>query len=164
MPADMPPAPPEAEVIRLGRNATGISAQKAAEATKARKTHGGRGVSATYWRDVERGYGGRRGERVPVKASDQTLASMAHVVRVTPLQLTRTGREGAAKILEEILRRERESIHDLMVRVLTDPLERFIWDTTTLTEDERLSEINTLRAKRAELAAEKVRDDRRASS
>src|SRR5437879_6113997 len=58
---DIPPAPPEAEVIRLAREATGMTAQSAAEASKAQDP-AGRGISAAYWRDVERGHGGRRGE------------------------------------------------------------------------------------------------------
>ena len=103
MSPDIPPAPPEAEVIRLARLAADMSAQDAAEASRA---HDGRGVSAAYWRDVERGAGGRRGERVPVRASARALAAMARVVGVTPAQLAGAGRQDAARVLEEILRRE----------------------------------------------------------
>lgn len=100
---DIPPAPPEAEVIRLAREAMDMTAQSAAEASR---THDGRGVSAAYWRDVERGAGGRRGERVPTRASARALAAMARVVGVTPAQLARAGRQDAARVLDEILRRE----------------------------------------------------------
>ena len=98
-----PDVPPEAEVIRLAREAMDMTAQRAAEASRA---HDGRGVSAAYWRDVERGYGGRRGQRVPTRASARALAAMARVVGVVPPQLAAAGREDAARVLEEILRRE----------------------------------------------------------
>jgi hypothetical protein len=95
--------PPEAEVIRLAREAMDMTAQDAAEASRSQD---GRGVSAAYWRDVERGYGGRRGQRVKVRASDRALAAMARVVGVQPSQLTAAGREDAARVLDEALRRE----------------------------------------------------------
>jgi hypothetical protein len=90
-------------VIRLARGASGMTAQSAAEASRA---HDGKGVSAAYWRDVERGYGGRRGQRVPTRASAMALAAMARVVGVRPPELAEAGREDAARVLEEILRRE----------------------------------------------------------
>lgn len=93
--------PPEALLIRTAREAAGMTAAQAAGATK-----GAVSVSATYWRDVERGYGGRRGQRVPVRASDRLLAAMAHVTGVTPDQLAGAQRENAARVLTEILRRE----------------------------------------------------------
>ena len=105
MSPDVPPAPPEADVIRLAREATGMTAQSAAEASKAQDP-AGRGISAAYWRDVERGHGGRRGERVATRASARALAAMARVVGVMPPQLTAAGREDGARVLEEILRRE----------------------------------------------------------
>ena len=103
MSPDVSAVPPEAEVIRLAREAAGMTAQSAAEASR---TQDGKGVSAAYWRDVERGTGGRRGERVPTRASARALAAMARVVSVTPAQLTGAGREDAARVLDEILRRE----------------------------------------------------------
>jgi hypothetical protein len=103
MSPEIPPAPPEAEVLRLAREAADMTAQSAAEATR---TSDGRGVSASYWRDVERGHGGRRGRQVPTRASARALAAMARVVGVRPAQLTGAGREDAARVLEEILRRE----------------------------------------------------------
>lgn len=155
----MPPPPPEAQVIRLARNAMGMSAQKAADATKA---HGSKGVSATYWRDVERGYGGRRGQVVAAKASDQALAAMAHVVGVAPGQLSEIGREGAAMVLAEILRREREhhkNVHDAVAAVLTDPTEKVIWETTSRSMAERLAAIQGLREEQAKLTAELLAKD-----
>jgi len=101
---DIPPAPPEAEVIRLARKAAGMTAEDAAAASKEHDA-AGKGVSATYWRDVERGHGGRRGLRVQTRASDRILAAMARVVGVRPAQLTAAGREDAARVLEEIQRR-----------------------------------------------------------
>ena len=103
MSPDIQPAPPEAEVIRLARLAADMTAEDAAQASRA---HDGKGVSAAYWRDVERGRGGRRGQAVPVRASDRALAAMARVVGVTPAQLAGQGREDAARVLGEILRRE----------------------------------------------------------
>lgn len=98
MPPDITPAPPEATVIRLAREAMGITAQAAADATS--------GISAAYWRDVERGHGGRRGQRVPARASARVLAAMARTVGVEPHQLAEAGREDAARVLAEIQRRE----------------------------------------------------------
>ena len=83
-----------------------MTAQRAAEASRA---HDGKGVSAAYWRDVERGYGGRRGQRVPTRASARALAAMARVVGVVPPQLAAAGREDAARVLEEIQRREQSA-------------------------------------------------------
>lgn len=91
--------PPEARLIRTAREAVGMTASQAAEAT-------GGAVSATYWRDIERGHGGRRGQRVQARASARLLAAMARVTGVTPDQLKKAEREDAARVLEEILRRE----------------------------------------------------------
>lgn len=52
-------------------------------------------------------------------------------------------------------------VYDIVRRVLTDPLERLIWETTSLSEEERLKQINQLRAKKAELAAELAGDPER---
>jgi hypothetical protein len=98
-PASVPEAPPEALVIRTAREAAGMAMSQAAAATDG-------AVSATYWRDVERGYGGRRGKRAPARASARTLAAMAHAVGALPGQLAAARREDAARVLTEILRRE----------------------------------------------------------
>lgn len=94
-----PDPPPEAVILRVAREATGMTAGQAAEATEG-------AVSATYWRDVERGYGGRRGKQAKARASSRYLAHMARVVSLTPEQLTEAGRDDAARVLSEILRRE----------------------------------------------------------
>jgi hypothetical protein len=99
MEPETPAAPPEARLIRTAREAAGMTATQAAQATEG-------AISATYWRDVERGYGGRRGQRAPARASDMTLAAMARVTGVTPGQLAGAHREEAARVLTEILRRE----------------------------------------------------------
>lgn len=100
---EAPRIPPEAEVIRLARKAAGLTAEAAALASKER---GRKGVGATYWRDVEKGTGGRRGVRVRVRASDEALADMALAVGVEAAQLADAGREGAAELLREIQRRD----------------------------------------------------------
>lgn len=93
-----PAPPPEAALIRLAREASGMSPEVAA-ARAAIKLGGSR------WRHIERGYETR--DRL-VRAPDKTLAHMAHVVDVSPERLEEAGREGAAAILREILRREAE--------------------------------------------------------
>ncbi|HMG62049.1 MAG TPA: hypothetical protein VK599_03800 [Streptosporangiaceae bacterium] len=92
-------APPEARLVRTARLAAGMTAAQAAVATNG-------AVSATYWRDVERGRGGRRGQQVPVRASARLLAVMARLTGVTPEQLDGAQREDAARVLREIQRRE----------------------------------------------------------
>ena len=110
------PAPPEAALIRLAREAMGLTATAAAQAAR----DAGHKVGDTYWRDVERGQGGRRGERVTVRASDRTLAGMARTVRVTPEQLREAGRGDSAVILQEMLRRE-EPRRTGQFQVIRDP-------------------------------------------
>ena len=102
-----------------------MTAQDAAEASRA---HDGRGVSAAYWRDIERGYGGRRGKRVPTRASDRALAAMARVVGVTPAQLADAGRGDAARVLQESLRRDAHTAEpdDLGLLPTTEAMERAI--------------------------------------
>jgi transcriptional regulator with XRE-family HTH domain len=107
------PAPPEAEVIKLTRMAARLTVAQAA----AKLGAAGGTISETYWRDVERGHGGRRGLRVAARASDGLLAQMAEAVGVTPDQLREAARDHpdgetraqvvrkAARVLEEILRR-----------------------------------------------------------
>lgn len=103
MSQDITPVPPESAVIRLARMALGMTAESAAAASRMR---GVGGVSAAYWRDVERGTGGRRGRRVPTRASARALAAMACTVGVSPAELAGAGRQDAATVLEEIRRRE----------------------------------------------------------
>lgn len=96
------PAPPEAELIKLARMAARLGVDDAVAKVRA----AGGQISPTYWRDIERGHGGRRGRRVPSRASGGLLAQMAHAVGVTPSQLAGAGRRDAAQVLEEILRRD----------------------------------------------------------
>jgi hypothetical protein len=108
------PVPPEAEVIKLARMAGRLGVDDAVARVRA----AGGQVSATYWRDIERGHGGRRGKRVPARASDSMLAQMAHAAGASPEQLrdaaaghpegedrARVVRQ-AAQVLEEIQRRD----------------------------------------------------------
>jgi transcriptional regulator with XRE-family HTH domain len=91
-------APPEARLIRAAREAAGLTAAKAAAKT-------GGVVSPVYWRDVERGTGGRRGKRVPVRGSARVIAHMALAVTLTPDRMETEGeRPDAAEVLREILR------------------------------------------------------------
>ena len=91
--------PPEAILIQRARKAADLSAEEAAAQVRAA---GGR-ISATYWRDTERGYGGRRGQRVQVRASDRLLAQMARVLAIPPERLeSEGGRPDAAEVLREI--------------------------------------------------------------
>ena len=96
------PAPPEAELIKRARMAARLGVDDAVAKVRA----AGGQVSPAYWRDIERGHGGRRGKRVPTRASEGLLAQMAYAVGVTPAQLTGARRDDAAQVLEEIQRRE----------------------------------------------------------
>ena len=100
------PAPPEAELIKLARMAARLGVDDAVAKVRA----AGGQVSPAYWRDIERGHGGRRGRRVPTRASEGLLAQMAHAVGVTPDQLAGAGRSDAAQVLDEILRRDGGSL------------------------------------------------------
>lgn len=93
--------PPEGVLIRLARQARGLSPEAAAELTPI-QIRGGR------WRQIESGYE----RKTPPKrayAPDLTLAHMAHTVGVTPERLEGTGRTEAAEILREIIRSETEA-------------------------------------------------------
>jgi hypothetical protein len=112
-----PESPPaEAVLIRRARKAAGLTAEAAAARLRA---SGGK-ISATYWRNVENGYGGRRGKRVPVTARDETLAFMAATVTVTPAQLEAAGRAAAAAILRAMSARRLADL--LIARRLTGGL------------------------------------------
>ncbi|MFE7272993.1 hypothetical protein [Streptomyces sp. NPDC057623] len=90
-----PEPPPEADLIRLARQARGLSPEEAAERTPVR-------IKGFRWRQIEKGFKGKVGESDPVKALPKTLAHMAHTVGVTPSRLVEAGREDAAQILREI--------------------------------------------------------------
>jgi transcriptional regulator with XRE-family HTH domain len=104
MDPDTHPAPPEAEIIKLAREAAGMTIQAAAERSRALDPEG-HGVSAVYWGNIERGTGGRRGRRVPARASAMKLALMAGTVGAEPGQLAGVGREDAARVLAEMRRK-----------------------------------------------------------
>ncbi|MEV6833571.1 hypothetical protein AB0N17_03410 [Streptomyces sp. NPDC051133] len=90
-----PQPAPEGELIRLARQARGLSPEEAADRTPIR-------IKGFRWRQIENGYKGKIGESDPVRAPDKTLAHMAFTVGVAPNRLTEVGREGAAAILREI--------------------------------------------------------------
>jgi transcriptional regulator with XRE-family HTH domain len=86
---------PEGELIRLARQARGLSPEEAAERTPIR-------IKGYRWRQIENGYKGKPGESDEVKAPGKTLAHMSYTVGVTPSRLAEVGRDDAAKILREI--------------------------------------------------------------
>ncbi|WP_340382242.1 hypothetical protein U5640_36190 [Streptomyces sp. SS7] len=88
--------PAEAVLIRVARQARGLSPEEAAALLPIR-------LSGARWRQIENGYE-RRNPPKPVRAPDKTLAHMAHAVGVTPERLEEAGRPEAAEILREILR------------------------------------------------------------
>lgn len=88
------PPPPEAALIRLAREAAGLSPETAAARMIASAIGGSR------WRQIEAGYRGDSGKKVEAKAP--TLAHMALAVGVTAERLAEVGREDAAAILEEV--------------------------------------------------------------
>lgn len=107
-----PPKPaPEGELIRLARQARGLSPEEAADRTPIR-------IKGFRWRQIENGFKGKVGESDPVRAPDKTLAHMAYTVGVTPKRLAEVGRDAAAQILREIqIQRAGESAS------LPDPLD-----------------------------------------
>lgn len=111
---ETPLPPAEARLIRIAREATGMTAADAARSTNGI-------LSPAYWRDIERGYGGRRGQRVPSRASDRVLAHMARTVGVSPERLEEAGRAGAAEVLREALRAIDPAEAELMRLVRENP-------------------------------------------
>lgn len=87
------PVPPEATLIRLAREAAGISPETAAARMRVK-------FSGTRWRQIEAAY--RKDSDTLVKAKAPTLAQMAHAVDVSADRLAAAGREDAAEILREI--------------------------------------------------------------
>ncbi|MFJ9895280.1 hypothetical protein ACIQPR_18385 [Streptomyces sp. NPDC091280] len=94
-------APPEALLIRLARQAKGLSPEAAAALLPIK-------LSGNRWRQIEKGYE-RRVPLKSVRAPDATLAHMAHVVGVSPERLDDVDRPDAANILREILRSDGET-------------------------------------------------------
>lgn len=92
--------PPEGVLIKLARQARGLTPEAAAELTPI-QIKGGR------WRQIESGYE-RKNPPKRAYAPDLTLAHMAHAVGVMPERLEEARRPEAADILREILRKEAE--------------------------------------------------------
>lgn len=93
---ERPPARPEGALIRLARQAAGLSIPDAVRLS---------GVSKARWSTVESGWESRNKVIRPVKAKPDTLARMARAVGISPERLEFEGeRADAAVILREILR------------------------------------------------------------
>ena len=106
-----PKPPPEADLIRLARQARGLSPEEAADRTPVR-------IKGFRWRQIETGYRGRPGASDVVKAPDKTLAHMAYTVGVSSGRLAEH-RPEAARILREI---EIQSVE--RTDALPDPLDK----------------------------------------
>lgn len=89
-----PPPPAEALLIRLAREAAGLSPETASATVDAVRIGGSR------WRQIEAGYRNDTGRSV--KAKPATLAHMALAVGVTSERLAETGRDDAAAVLREL--------------------------------------------------------------
>jgi transcriptional regulator with XRE-family HTH domain len=99
-PMERPPAPAEAVLIRLAREAAGIRVSDAAERA---------GISVARWSQIESGSETRAGRVNPVRAKPGTIARMAREVGLTPERLAGEGkRPDAAAILGEIIREGQE--------------------------------------------------------
>lgn len=124
---ERPPARPEGALIRLARQAAGLTIPDAVRLS---------GVSKARWSTVESGYESRGGTTRPVNAKADTIARMAHAVGVTPERMESEGqRPDAAEILREILRspgqpapeRQRRRLAEVPHEGMTDRLiEHFI--------------------------------------
>jgi len=90
-----PPPPPEALLIRLVREASGMSPEAAAARMDIK-------FSGSRWRQIERGW--RKDSDSQVIAPDATLAHMAHTLGITAERLATTGRTGAVELLRELER------------------------------------------------------------
>ncbi|MFI6248967.1 hypothetical protein [Streptomyces sp. NPDC051016] len=87
--------PAEATLIRVAREAMGLSAETAAARAEIK-------LSGSRWRQIEKGYRGDMGTEVV--APHATLAHMAWAVGVDSDRLAETGRTQAAEILREMER------------------------------------------------------------
>jgi transcriptional regulator with XRE-family HTH domain len=96
VPAELPPPTAWGKLIRLRREAMGLSIPAAAKRA---------GVSRYTWRNIEIGYqvlsGGRGVTGAPGK--DGTVAHMADVVGISPERLHSLGRPDAADVLRTII-------------------------------------------------------------
>jgi len=90
-----PPPPAEATLIRLVREASGLSPEAAAARMEIK-------FSGSRWRQIERGWRGDSDS--PVIAPDVTLAHMCHTLGISADRLAETGRTTAVEILREMER------------------------------------------------------------
>ncbi|MFF3847976.1 hypothetical protein [Streptomyces sp. NPDC002328] len=95
MGAPATPPPPEATLIRLVREASGLSPETAAARMEIK-------FSGSRWRQIEKGY--RRDSDTEVIAPDATLAHMCWTLGITSDRLAETGRTKAVEILREMER------------------------------------------------------------
>ncbi|WDO09893.1 helix-turn-helix domain-containing protein [Streptomyces murinus] len=95
MGAPATPPPPEATLIRLAREASGLSPETAAARMEIK-------FSGSRWRQIEKGH--RRDSDTAVVAPHPTLAHMAWALGITSDRLAETGRHEAADILREMER------------------------------------------------------------
>jgi len=98
MPDNLPTATPWGQLIRLARDAAGLSIPAAARLA---------GVSRDNWGHIERGYQNLGAKRAPRSApgNASTVARMADAVGITPERLEEAGRSDAAAVLREMDRR-----------------------------------------------------------
>lgn len=95
-----PQARPEGDLIKVAQKRARLSARKAAVLA---------GISEGRWRQIVNGYQTvRKDMHVSVRGPDETVASMANAVGVTPDELAEAGREEAAEFLREMQARERK--------------------------------------------------------
>ncbi|MFF7966687.1 helix-turn-helix domain-containing protein [Streptomyces sp. NPDC007903] len=89
--------PPEATLIRLAREAAGLSAETAAGRMNI-------SFSGSRWRQIEKGGRGSGATWTPVVAPAGTLAHMCRLLGIDSARLAETGRTDAAEILREMER------------------------------------------------------------
>ncbi|CAL9347910.1 hypothetical protein SUDANB1_00401 [Streptomyces sp. enrichment culture] len=117
-----PKPPPEADLIRLARQARGLSPEEAADRTPIR-------IKGFRWRQIEKGWKGKPGASDQAKAPAKTLAHMAHTVGVASARLAEHRPDAAAILREiEIQQVERsDALPDPLAR-LTSERQRIIMD------------------------------------
>ena len=103
---DSKPVPPaEAALIRVAREAAGLTITEAARRVSAANPDAS--ISTARWSQIEQGYEMRGGQIREVTAKPGMLARMAAVFRIPPERLAgEGGRPDAANILAEIQRQE----------------------------------------------------------
>lgn len=116
--------PPEAVLIRVARQARGLTRAQAAERSGV--------VKASRWGQIENGYVMKGGVPVATRPGDMQLAHMARTVGLSPDRLDEVGSHAAAAILREILDQDR------VYADLSDRLERTAWEMPLPVEDRKL--------------------------